>query len=165
LPREAGYTNNDCEEPSMYRKALIGGAAAAAVVCAGGTALALSGSGTTSGSPATTSAAAALHAGFGRAHILRRLAHGQFVLRGKDGFVTHDVIVGTVTAVTSTSITVRAADNTSETFAVTQDTKVRLRSDGTGSPATIGQVADGDHVLVAGIGTSALTAKHVLDLK
>lgn len=150
----------------MYRKTLIAGAAAAAIVGAGGTALAVSGSDTPSVPSAAPAAKSGHHAlkllGKGK---LRRLAHGEIVLRGKDGFVTHDLIAGTVTAVSSTSITVQAADKTSETFAVTKDTKVRMRSNGSGAASSIDKVANGDHVLVAGTGTSTLTAKHVLDVK
>jgi hypothetical protein len=161
----------DHEEQRMYRKTLIGGVTAAAIVCAGGTALALSGSESTPGASGTASSTSSgsgggkQHGLLGRAKALRRLAHGELVIRGKDGFVTHDLIVGTVTAVSSNSITVQAADKTSETFAVTSDTKVRLRSNGNGSASSIDKVADGDHVLVAGIGTSTMTAKHVVDVK
>jgi hypothetical protein len=152
----------------MYRKTLIGGVTAAAIVCAGGTALALSGSDTTSGTPAAgTATTAQQHRLLGRGKLLlRRLAHGELVVRGKDGtFVTHDVIVGKVTAVSSDSITVIAADKTSETFAITGDTVVRMRTNGSGARSSIDKVADGDTVLVAGTGTSTLTAKHVLDVK
>jgi hypothetical protein len=98
--------------------------------------------------------------------MLRRLAHGQFVVKGKDGrFETHDIIRGTVTAVSATSITVQAQDKKSETFAVTKDTKVRVRDKGKGAASTISKVAKGDRVMVAGTGTSALTAKHVVDVK
>lgn len=153
----------------MYRKVLITGVTAAAIVGAGGTALALSGSDQTSGTPsATTSsapAAAGKHDHKGR-RMLRRLAHGQFVVKGKDGkFETHDIIRGTVSAVSATSITVQSADGKSETFAVNKDTLVRVRDNGKGAASTISKVAKGDHVLVAGTGTSSLTAKHVVDVK
>jgi hypothetical protein len=156
----------------MYHKALIGGVTAAAIVCAGGTALAVSGSDGSTGTSATTTAttAAAPTAAHPRLlaranRLLHRLAHGELVVRGKDGFVTRDLIAGTVTAVSATSITVQAADKTSETFVVTKDTKVRVRSNGSGSASTIDQVASGDSVLVVGTGTSTKTAKRVLDVK
>lgn len=150
----------------MYSKTLIAGVTAAAIVGAGGTALAVSGSDTPSASSTTLAAKTGQHARklLGKG-MLRRLAHGEIVLRGKDGFVTHDLIAGTVTSVSSTSITVQAADKTSETFAVTKDTKVRLRSNGSGTASSIDKVATGDHVLVAGTGASTLTAKHVVDVK
>jgi hypothetical protein len=169
----------------MYRKILLAGATAAVIVGAGGTALAVSGSGTTSGSPSTSTAQHGKHAGkngtrgrhgFGQ---LRRLAHGQFVVKGKGGtFVTHDVINGMVTAVSPTSITVQAADKKSETFAVGDTTKVFQRTvakksstttqrtkPGKPSKSSIDKVAKGDHAFVTGTGDSTLTAKRVLDLK
>lgn len=151
----------------MYRKILIGGMTAAAIVGAGGTALALSGSDTTSGAPAAATVASAQS---GRAdhpllhrdgRLLRRVAHGQIVVKGKDGFVTHDLIVGTVTAVSPNSITVKADDGTSETYVVNGGTKVRVLGTGTSS---IDKIATGDRVGVAGTGTSTLTAKHVIKL-
>jgi hypothetical protein len=149
----------------MYRKILIGGMTAAAIVGAGSTALAFSGSGTTDGVPQASTEVAHHPLLHGKGRILRRLVHGQLVVRSKDGFVTHNLIVGTVTSVSPTSITVRAADKTSETFVVGADTKVRVRSSGAGSASSIDKVATGDRVLVAGTGTSTLTAKHVIDVK
>ncbi len=155
----------------MYRKVLITGVTAAAIVGAGGTALALSGSDQTSGTPSATSSSSPAKAGKhdhkGRgAKVLRRLAHGQFVVKGKGGtFETHDIIRGTVTAVSATSVTVQAPDKKSETFAVNKDTKVRVRDNGKGAASTISKVAKGDHVMVAGTGTTSLTAKHVVDVK
>jgi hypothetical protein len=149
----------------MYRKMLIGGVTVAVIVGAGSAALALSGSDTTSGTPVTAAAAdrPLLH---GNGKWLRRVAHGEVVMRGTDGFVTHDFIVGTVTAVSPTSITVRAADKTSETYVVNGDTKVRIRVIGSGgSLSSIDKVAEGDHVVVAGTGTSTLTAKHIIDIR
>jgi hypothetical protein len=154
----------------MYRRILIGGVTAAAIVGAGGAALAVTGSGTTAGAPAATVAAAA---GSPAGHplldrerrILARVAHGQIVVRGKDGgFVTHDVIVGHVTALSSTSITVRAADGTSETFTVNGDTKVRVVGDHVPGLASIDRIAVGDRVAVGGTGASTPTAKHILKL-
>jgi hypothetical protein len=151
----------------MFRKILIGGVTAAVIVGAAGTALAVSGSDTMEGTPVATDVAADHHPLLdGRGKLLRRVAHGEVVVRGQDGFVQHDLIVGKVTSVSSTSITVRAADNTSETFVVNSDTKVRMRTIGSGGAAsTIDKVATGDHVVVAGTGTSTFIAKHVIDIK
>jgi hypothetical protein len=152
----------------MYRKILISGVTAAAIVGAGGTAIALSGSDTPPpGAPAAaTKSSAPAQPGKHGHGLLRRLAHGQFVVKGKNGtFETHDIIRGTVTSVSATSITVQAPDKKSETFAVTKDTKVRVRDNGKGAPSTISKVAKGDHVMVAGTGTSTLTAKHIVDVK
>lgn len=154
----------------MYRKILIGGVTAAVIVGAGGTALALSGSDTPNGAQArtvtTTGSSMGRHPLLARdGRLLRRLAHGEIVLRGKDGFVTHDVILGTVTEVSPSSITVSAADKTSETFVVTADTKVRVRTIGSGgSASTIDTVASGDQVFVAGTGTTTMTAKHIVKI-
>jgi hypothetical protein len=154
----------------MYRKVLVGGLTAAAVLGAGGTAMALTASDTTSGHPDTTTAtatrpAARLGLGHHQARLRKRLTHAQIVTKGKHGSVTHDLIKGTVTAVSATSITVQAADRTSETFTVGSDTKVRVRSNGSGAASSIAHVAKGDQVFVAGTGTSTLTAKHVFDVK
>jgi hypothetical protein len=156
----------------MYRNFLIGGVTAAAIVGAGGTAIALTGSDTTAGAPAAAAASSSTPSTADRqkrlarkGKLLKRMQHAQITTRGKDGFVTHDLINGTVTAVSSTSITVQAADKKSETFVVTKDTKVRLRTGGKGSASSIDKVLKGDHVVVAGTGTTTFTAKHVVDVK
>jgi hypothetical protein len=163
----------------MYRRVLITGVTAAAIVGAGTTALAVTGTDTTSGTPTNTSSpkdhakkADKHNAGkdkagkdkAGKGKLLKRAAHAQIVTKGKNGFVTHNLITGTVTSVSATSITVQAADKKSETFTVAKDTKVRARADGKASASTISKVVKGDRVLVAGTGTSTLTAKHVIDL-
>ena len=104
---------------------------------------------------------------------LERALHAQWVTRkpGSSGsYVTHDAIRGQVTAVSPTSITVKAADGVSQTYAVTGSTKVRLRKAGSaagrgtgGTPGTIGDVHTGDQVAVAGTGTTSLTAAHIVD--
>lgn len=154
----------------MYRKLLFGGLTAVAIAGAGGTALALAGTDSTDGAPVTAAVAAAQdspakHALLDRERgVLRRVAHGEVVVRGVDGFVTHNVIVGRVTSVSSTSITVRAADGASRTFVVTADTRVRVVGDGAHGPTSIDKIATGDRAAVVGIGTSTLTAKHVIKL-
>ena len=168
----------------MYRKVLIAGVTTAAIVGAGGTALALSGSDQpTAGTPTAAAPTTAAQSTAGKqaqqgkhdrqglngkrvGRMLRNLAHGQFVVKGKDGkFETHDVILGTVTGVSPTSITVQAADKKSETFSVSKDTKIRVRQNGKGAAGTIAQVAKGDKALVAGTGTSTLAAQHIFDVK
>lgn len=149
----------------MYRRVLVGGLTAASILGAGGTALALTGSDSPSG-PSSGSGTHAKHAGHkGKARLLKRLQHAEIVTKNKTGFVTHELIRGTVTAVSATSITVQSADKTSETFTVNGDTKVRMRSGGKGAPSSIDKVADGDQVFVAGVGASTPTAKHVVDIK
>jgi hypothetical protein len=148
----------------MYHKILIGGMTAAAIVGAGGAALAFSGSGPLGNAPASTNASA--HRGLMHGHRwLKRVAHGEIVTASDNGFVTHDFINGTATSVSATSITVRSADETSETFVVNSDTRVRVRGDHQRGLSKIAEVKQGDHVVVAGTGTSTLTAKHVVVLK
>ena len=158
----------------MYRKVLISGVTAAAIIGAGGTALAVTGSDSSStpAKPGSSSSSTAKHDHHGKngkkgkKGMLRRLEHGQFVTRGKDGkTVTHDLIRGTVTSVSATSITVQAKDKKSETFAVTKDTKVRVRENGKGAESSISKVAKGDRAEVAGTGTSTYTAQHVVAVK
>jgi hypothetical protein len=155
----------------MLKKIVLAGSAAAVVLGAGTAALATSGSSTppAPGSPAASSAKAGV---FGKAGALaaraqlRRALHATWVTRNaKDssGFVTHDAIRGQVTAVSATSITVKAADNVSETYVVTDSTKVRTRADGKGKAGSIGEVKSGDKVIVVGTGSGTLTATHVLD--
>jgi len=155
----------------MLKKIVLAGSAAAVVLGTGTAALAASGSSTPPA--ASSSPAASAKAGvFGKAGALavraqlRRALHATWVTRNaKDssGFVTHDAIRGQVTAVSATSITVKAADNVSETYAVTSSTKVRSRADGKGKAGSIGEVKSGDTVIVLGTGSGTLTATHVLD--
>jgi preprotein translocase subunit YajC len=159
----------------MYRNVLIGGLTAAAIVGAGTAALALSGS--SSPTPGTPAAHAAAHPGKHadkhpagqprqRARrLLRRLVHGEIVTVGPGGFVTHQLIHGSVTDVSAHSISVKAADDTSEAFTITSDTKVRSRAQGKATDTAIGDVHDGDQVVVVGIGTANnATARRVVDL-
>ena len=162
----------------MWKKIAIGGAVAAAIVGIGTASLAAtgdtpttSGSGSTaSGTAPSSSAANALrkHPRLARA-LARRTVHGQVVTQNPTTheFVTHDVIRGSVTDVSPTSITVKAADNTSFTYTVNSDTKVHMRTAGKPGSATkgvIGDVKDGDQVIVTGVGAnSPYTAKQILD--
>ena len=147
----------------MYRRVLVGGLTAASILGAGGTALALTGSDGSSGSAGSSAGKLAGH--HGKARLLKRLQHAEIVTKNAQGFVTHELIKGTVTELSATSITVQAADKTSETFTVNGDTKVRVRSGGKGSASSIDKVAKGDQVFVGGVGASTPTAKHVVDLK
>ena len=101
-----------------------------------------------------------------RARLLRAL-HATWVTEGKQGPVTHQAIRGDVTAVSATSITVKAKDGVSMTFAVTADTTVRQRIAGSGkgtkaTASTIGAVTVGTKALVAGVGASSPTARVVV---
>jgi hypothetical protein len=105
-----------------------------------------------SGSPQARTAAAA------RPHpILRRLMHGQFVLRAPkapNGSVTVDLQQGRVTAVSTTSITVRSNDGVLDTYVVTPKTKVRAR----GKVLAESSIVNGDHVFVVALESSGGTA-------
>jgi hypothetical protein len=165
----------------MYRTLALAGVTAAVIVGAGTAALAESGS--TSGSPAGPSSAAASTPSGSGAQAAATKGHGNrlgkrgvratVVTRGKGNtFVTHDLIRGQVTAVSAASISIKAADGTTETFVVNAATKVKQRSAGqTGraSTSTISAVRSGDTVLVTGTGgptpTAIPTAKHVVDVK
>ena len=161
----------------MWKKIALSGAVAAAVIGAGTASMALT-SGTTSNTVPGTPVAAGQPATGGGKDLgpLRRLARAQAVLHGtvvtknpKTGdIVTHDVSHGTVTDVSATSITVKPADNTTQTFVVNSGTKVRQRTSdtkGKGTDSTISAVKDGDEVYVAGTGTSPVTATVIVDIK
>jgi hypothetical protein len=150
----------------MLKKIVIAGSAAAVVLGAGTAALAVSGSNTPSTPSSSSSTTGAAKAGHAKRGELRRALHASWVSRdGKNStsFVTHDAIRGQVTAVSASSITVKAADNVSETYAVTSSTKIHSRADGKGKAGTIGEVKSGDPVLVLGTGSGTLTATQVLD--
>jgi len=170
----------------MLKKIVLAASAAAVVLGAGTAALATSGG---SGSPGAASSPAAAPAAPGNAapgnarakdhrpglRALGRALHGQWVTPDRDhqgAFVTHDAIRGEVTAVSATSITVKALDGVSQTYAVTDATKVHLRKNtpglgkGRGNGGTPGKISDvhtGDKVAVAGTGTTSLTAGHIVD--
>jgi len=146
----------------MWKKIAIAGGVCAVIVGVGTAALATAGSSPSATAGSSPSASAGKHhAGKAMRHAL----HGQWVTQDKDtkSFVTHDAIRGTVTAVSPSSITVRSLDKKSETFAVTKDTKVRIRANGKGAKGTITQVHTGDQAIVLGTGTSTLTARGILD--
>jgi len=139
---------------------------------------------TPSASPSDASAGKDTGRKHGRGDVvaqLKGLQHAQWVVAGKDGaFVTHDAIRGTVTAVSATSLTVKAKDGVSATYAVGTSTKVVLRTakstsstggttstptTGKAAGATKGSIADvnsGAEVLVSGTGTSSLSAERIL---
>ena len=62
--------------------------------------------------------------------LIGRGMHGEWVVKGQDGKpVTLETIRGTVTAVGSSRLTVKAEDGFTETFATNSDTKVRGGAD------------------------------------
>lgn len=96
---------------------------------------------------------------------IRRAVHATWVTKNKEtnAFTTHDAIRGRVTAVSPTSITVRAADNVTQTYVLNTGTKVHTR--GEKGAASISDVKTGDPVFVGGTGTTTLTAVRVIDAK
>lgn len=103
----------------------------------------------------------------GLAKRLERVAHAQWVSKdGKTGtFVTHDAVRGDVSAVSGTSITIKAADGTSETYVVNGATKVHVKGDkgAAKTPGSISKVKVGDRVGVLGTGAGTMTATQVID--
>jgi hypothetical protein len=88
-----------------------------------------------------------------------RILHGQVVVpKSGGGYQTVDVQRGQVTAVSSTSITVKSADGYSATYVVSGSTTVDAQSRG------IGSVKVGDRVVLeATLSGGTATASHILD--
>jgi hypothetical protein len=86
--------------------------------------------------------------------------HGQFTVpKASGGYQTEDVQRGTVTAVSSSSITVKSADGYSATYVVTSTTEVNAQAAG------IGAVKVGDTVsLTATVSQGTATAASIFDL-
>ncbi len=102
---------------------------------------------------------------------LARALHATWVTKNKKGVVTHEAIRGAVTALTATSITVKAADGFSQTYAVSAGTKVLVRNlsatDQGGRRATassMSAVKAGVRVLVIGQGAPNPSANRVVFL-
>ena len=86
--------------------------------------------------------------------------HGQFVVpRSGGGYQTEDTQRGSVTAVSTSSITVKSADGFTKTYQVTSSTIVDAQRDG------IGSVKDGHQVSVlATVSGGTATASNIQDL-
>lgn len=157
----------------MLKKVMITAAVGAAIVGGGTAALAASGStATPAANSSTAKPTTGTHTGTHtkgkhdrRVHLGRAL-HGSWVTKdGKtNAYITHDAIHGTVSAVSATSISIKAADGVSETYQVTSSTKVRMRTAGQkkGATGAIGQVKTGSKVIVIGTGKGTLTATRVV---
>jgi len=169
----------------MWRKATIGGLAALAIVAGGAgvgiahaaqtssgpTVATADPTGTATPSPTATGkpAKAAKGGRVAAKQILGKVKdfqHAEWVTKG-DGsaYVTHEAILGQVTAVSATSITVKSTDGTSMTFAVTADTKIHQRQpkgSTTTTTPTIADVKTGQTVLVGGEKSPDLTAKNIV---
>jgi hypothetical protein len=88
------------------------------------------------------------------------VVHGQVTVpKSGGGYQTLDIQDGTVTAVSSTSVTVKSADGFVASYSVTSNTLVNAKSAG------IGSVKKGDTVFVsATVSGSTATAAQVVDL-
>jgi hypothetical protein len=98
--------------------------------------------------------------GFGGFGIAGGVVHGQVTVpKSGGGYETLDVQQGTVTAVSSTSITVKSADGYSASYVVSTKTLVDAEAAG------IGSVKKGDTVYItATVSGSTATAANVTDL-
>jgi hypothetical protein len=161
----------------LPRAALAGGLALGLAVGGAGIAYAAGSSGSTTTPPTTTPSGtkpAPPHgggmgfAGFGGFRgfgglggfgPLGSVVHGQFTVRAPGGgYQTVDVQEGTVTAVSSTSITVASTNSFTQTYVVTAATLVDSQRDGIGSVSTKDQVE-----VVAKQSGSTTTAISIVD--
>ena len=88
------------------------------------------------------------------------VVHASYTVKGPSGaYETLDTQVGTVQAVSSSSITVKSADGYRQQYAVGSSTVVYADHNG------IGSVKLGDQVSVIGLaGSSAVTAERIVDI-
>jgi hypothetical protein len=153
----------------MRRTPLLVAAGTAVLVGAGAVAVAVPGSVTT-GRPTGGAAVAALRSATGSPsgtaaarpghwrHLLRLAQHAQVATSGPRGAFLYDAIRGVVSAVSPTSLTVRAADSFSQTFVLSSSTtRVRIRpahaagtSTGKGKPGSLSDIHAGDEVFAFG---------------
>lgn len=143
----------------MIRKTAVAvGIGAVVLVGAAGTAVAAE-------SNATTPTPATLTADHHRASRVFRGEYAQWTTfdQKTNTSTVHDAIRGSVTAVSPSSITVKAGNGTAQTYAVGTDTKVHTKGGANANPAAIGQVKVGDRAVVVGTGQGTFTATHVLD--
>jgi len=162
------------------RPYVVAGVAVVALLAGAGAALASTGSGSPAGSPSAVVASPAPSPGpsgwpgprqarpgfhrFGAGGIgfggLFGALHGQLVLpRSGGGYQTVDVQNGHVTAVSTTSITLKSADGFSKSYALTSTTVVDAQRDGIGSVKVGNQVT-----LLATVSGSTATATSITDL-
>lgn len=133
-------------------RALVAGGAAAVVLATGGVAVAAT------ATPTTTPG----HGHRGDRAPFARIEHGQFVTKDKSGAqVTHDIVTGTVTAVSGTSVSVKDGTGSVTVFAVDAKTRVHVRGQAKGTTTTVSAVKTGGDVTVLGTGTGPFTADSV----
>jgi len=143
----------------------VAGVAAAGVLGTAGVAAATSNDNTpapTASAAPSTSAAPSDRPKAKRARraLIGRGMHGEWVVKGKDGKpVTLETIRGTVTAVGSSRLTVKAEDGFTETFATNSDTKVR------GGANALGNVKVGARGAVVGVKSGNTITARVVRLR
>jgi len=143
----------------------VAGVAAAGVLGTAGVAAATSNDSTpapTASAAPSTSAAPSDRPKAKRARraLIGRGMHGEWVVKGKDGKpVTLETIRGTVTAVGSSRLTVKAEDGFTETFATNSDTKVR------GGADALGNVKVGARGAVVGVKSGNTITARVVRLR
>jgi hypothetical protein len=158
------------------RPLVIGGIAAVALASGAGVTLAVTSGGSPPAAAAATEASQASpsptpsgpprqvapwHRAFGKLGFGPGLGafgavHGQFVVpKDGGGYQTVDTQRGSVTAVSSTSITVKSADGFSKTYQVSSDTIVDAHRDG------ISSIKTGQQVVITG---STVTASNIIDM-
>ena len=110
----------------MFKKIVLVGGASLAILGVGTAAFASAPAAPGSPTPALTAPAAhKVHAH--RGHAETEAIHGQWVRQNGTKVTTHDEIRGAVTAVSPTSISVKAADGVTENYVVGAGVKVGCR--------------------------------------
>jgi hypothetical protein len=161
----------------LTRPMVVGGVAAVAVIAGAGIGLAATNhpaptatttsalSAAASPSPSASATTGKHHGrhsrgfGFGGGFGLGGVLHGQVTVRKAGGtYETLDVQRGTVTSVSSSSLTIKSADGYTATYAVSSSTTVDAEAAG------IGSVKSGDSVFVtAQVSGSKVTATRLQD--
>src|ERR1700761_4238623 len=123
---------------------LVAGSVALALAGIGGGVAFAAGGSSTPATPSTTAPAQQHHKA---ARLGRRVEHGELTVRAGKGTQVLDVQRGQVTAVSSTSLTVRSKDGFSATYVVGSSSKVRAA----GKSASISAVHTGNRVGVVAV--------------
>jgi hypothetical protein len=158
------------------RPYLLAGVAVIALLGGGGAALAATNTGTPAATPSAVTSSPVPPASSGRSamrgtfHHFRAfgpagfgpfgMLHGQFVVaKSGGGYRTVDVQNGDVTAVSTTSITLKSSDGFTKTYVIASSTMVDAQRDGIGS-VKVGNQAS----LMATVSGSTATAANIADI-
>jgi hypothetical protein len=158
------------------RPYFLAGVAVIALLGGGGAALAATNTGTPAATPSAVTSSPVPPASSGRSamrgtfHHFRRfgpagfgmfgMLHGQFVVaKSGGGYQTVDVQTGDITAVSTTSITLKSSDGFTKTYVVASSTMVDAQRDGIGS-VKVGNQAS----LMATVSGSTATASNIADI-